>query len=115
MKGLKSIIKNRIPVKIVKDRKGLPWINASLKRLMKRRDKARKKWLKSKSKQHSCHDKDLHERYKDLKRQTQSAMRRAYWTYLEEIITESDPETDNPPNQVCSPKPESAFGDSCVA
>ena len=24
-------------------------------------------------------------------------MRRAYWTYLEEIITESDPETDKPP------------------
>ena len=115
MNGLKSIITSRVPVKIVKDRKGLPWINASLKRLMRRRDKARKKWLKSKSKRHSCHDKDLHERYKELKRQTQSAMRRAYWTYLEDIITESDPKQTNLPNQVCSPKLESASGDLCVA
>ena len=64
MNGLKSVNIEHVPVKIVKDRKGLPWINAELKRLMKQRDKARKKWMKSKSNRRSCHNEMLHLKYK---------------------------------------------------
>ena len=84
--GIKDAIKQHIPTKTLKDRKGLPWVTTALKRLMRKRDKARQKWRKSKGPSGS----ELHIKFQKLKKQTQSAMRRAYWTYIESIITDTD-------------------------
>ena len=97
MNGLKAASKVRVPVKLVKDRHGVPWITAAVKRLMRKRDKARRKWQKSRNSGHTLHNEALYNRYKELKRTAQSAMRRAYWSYLEDIITETDPHDEEPP------------------
>ena len=78
MNGLKSASKKHIPQKLVKDRHGLPWISTDVKRLMRKRDKARHKWQKSRNTNNMLHNEDLFNRYKDLKCKSQSAMRRAY-------------------------------------
>ena len=83
--NLETSIKNNIPHKIAKNKDGCPWINKYLKRLIRKRDRCNKRKKKSGNKV----DK---EKYQKLKQETQRQLRKAYWQYIEGIVT---PETDD--------------------
>ena len=77
-----------VPHKLCKPRDGLPFITTELKRLMRKRDRV---FFQMKKLQRSVsnHDRAAHLRLKhtDLKHKVQKEIRRAYWTYVESIIT----------------------------
>ena len=70
----------------VKD--GHPWITRDVRRLIKKRDR----WYKRKKKSGNARDLKT---YKELKRKTQQEIRRAYWKYIDSIVTPS-PDEENP-------------------
>ncbi|XP_071959873.1 uncharacterized protein [Antedon mediterranea] len=73
-------IKKYIPSKIVKKKESSPWISRSLKRMMRRRDKAYKACTKRGRTQDE-------EKFRLLKSQCQREMRKQYWEYIENMIT----------------------------
>jgi len=83
--NLDNSIKNNIPHKTAKNKDGYPWINRDLKRLIRKRDRSYKRKKKSGNKA----DKN---KYEKLKHETQRQLRKAYWQYVEGIVT---PEVDD--------------------
>ena len=78
-------IKKFIPHKSTKPLNGFPWITQDIKRLMSKRDR-----LYSKKKKTGCAK--LDKQFRALKHQIQREVRKAYWSYVEDIITPLDDE-----------------------
>ena len=87
--SLEKSIKRNAPIKNTRKKDGCPWITSDIKRLIRRRHR----WYKRSRK--SGHSGD-NKKFKDLKRPAQKEIRRAYWKYIDGIMsseTESDLET----------------------
>ncbi len=83
---LEASIKRNIPSKTARKKDGFPWISKDIKKLIKKRDR----WYKRKKKSGNNKDK---KKFKELKRKTQQELRKAYWKYIDGIIS---PSIDNP-------------------
>lgn len=83
---LKTSIQQHIAHKTARPRETSPWIDKSIKRLIRKRDRLDKKMKKSQDKQHQRN-------YKNCKHLVQKKLRQAYWTYVDNIVTPqpSDP------------------------
>ena len=74
-----------IPSKMTKTKYSLPWIDATIKRLMKRRQKLYLRARKS-------NDPDVKNHYKRFRAHVQKVERDAYWRHVSNIFTfENDP------------------------
>ena len=85
---LTSSTSRHIPTKTARQKDKLPWISKEIRSLIKRRDRA------FKCKKKTNHKDDI-KRYKDLKHQVQRKSRRAYWDYIEGIVTPESEEGMN--------------------
>lgn len=65
---------------MAKRRDSSPWITPEIKKLIRKRDRLYKRKKKS-------GDKKSTEKFKIIKRKVQRELRRAYWKYVEEIVT----------------------------
>ena len=83
---LESSISTHVPHKTAKPKDSLPWLTPEIRRLIRLRDRLYKRKKKSANA-------DLTVKFKDLKRLVQRELRRAYWKYIENIVT--PPEDDN--------------------
>jgi hypothetical protein len=82
-------IKSFIPHRQAKKKDSLPWITPSVRKLMKRRNR-----LFCKQKKLSTPDNI--NKYREAKRLLQKALRQAYWSYINNVLTEgSDTQTKN--------------------
>ena len=72
-----------------KGKYGRPWVDHKTKVLLRKRDRAYKKWKKSGD---SGHQQEL----KDLKRQAQCQLRRNYWTHTARLIEDSTADGSRP-------------------
>ena len=86
--SLEESVKEHIPSKLARVKDGHPWITRDVRRLIKKRDR----WYKRKKKSGNARDLKT---YKELKRKTQQEIRRAYWKYIDSIVTPS-PDEANP-------------------
>ena len=73
-------VKDHIPHRHTKGKDQLPWITVQIRRMMKKRDRL---WRQYRDKK----DVRYLERSKDMKAVIQREMRKAYWTYVDSIIT----------------------------
>ena len=89
--ALEDSINRNIPYKTVRKKDGCLWITTYIRRLIKRRDRAYKKKKKSGDKRDTL-------RYKELKSKTQREIRKAYWKYIEDIVT---PRAESDKDQNC--------------
>ncbi len=66
-----------------------------MQKLISKRDKAYVKKQKNRwsNLSNSQYTRELDDRFQDLKRQVQKELRRAYWSYVESIITPMDPDS----------------------
>ncbi|MCG7878228.1 MAG: endonuclease/exonuclease/phosphatase family protein, partial [Candidatus Thiodiazotropha endolucinida] len=80
---LERAINKFIPHKTSKSKDKQPWINAKIRRLMRKRDKL---FLKNRHQPSS----ERLKKYKSLKHHIQSLSRKAYWDYVEDLITPKD-------------------------
>ena len=82
--NLDNSIKNILPHTTAQTKDGYPWINRDLKRLIRKGDRSYKRKKKSgnKADKNKCNT---------LKNETQRQLRKAYWQYVEGIVT---PEVD---------------------
>ena len=88
-----SLMKKHIPTKLLRGKKiNKPWINKKIKSLMRCRDKLFRRMKKTKN------EKDIR-KYKDCKKAVQKQERQSYWTYINNIIEEGDPDSDQQPKQ----------------
>ena len=83
---LNKSIESHVPHKTAREKSNLPWISPEIRRLIHRRDRLYKKKKKSA-------DPQITAKLKDIKRQVQRELRRAYWKYVESIVTPTDDET----------------------
>ena len=86
---LERAINKFIPHKTAKIKDRQPWINIKIRRLMRKRDK-----LYYKHKHQPSSEKSL--KLKSLKHLIQSQSRKAYWDYVEDLIT---PKKENSPDE----------------
>jgi hypothetical protein len=95
VESLQQGIKDHIPSKSPKSRKGLPFMTRSIKRLIRRRDKAyRRKTSARRANKDPQIRRKANKEFADLKREVQKEIRKAYWDHVESIVTPM--ETDNP-------------------
>jgi ATP-dependent helicase YprA (DUF1998 family) len=83
---LEEIVKKHVPHKIAKTKESLPWITPDIRKLIRKRDRLYKQNKKS-------GNTTTAKKFKDIKRKVQRELRRAYWNYIEEIVTPQ--ENDN--------------------
>jgi hypothetical protein len=83
--SLRAAISSFIPHKQARVRENKPWISPALRSLLKRRDRVFKKMRKQGSD-------DLKQKNKELRREAQRLLRRAYWSYLSDTFEDDDPE-----------------------
>jgi hypothetical protein len=83
---LEEIVKKHVPHKIAKTKESLPWITPDIRKLTLKRDRLYKQNKKS-------GNTTTAKKLKDIKRKVQKELRRAYWNYIEEIVTPQ--ENDN--------------------
>lgn len=76
---LSDSITRHVPVRLCGSKRGLPWVDAGLKRLLRKRDKL----LAQSKKGHSQNASHL----KNLKRKIQRETRTKYWEYIRGIVT----------------------------
>ncbi|CAC5423161.1 unnamed protein product [Mytilus coruscus] len=67
-------LKRNIPHKTARTKNGCPWITTDIRRLIRKKDRAYKRKKKS-------NDANDNSKYKELKREAQKQMRKAYWRY----------------------------------
>ncbi len=84
-------------IRTITTRKGthLPFIDKQLQKLITKRDKA---YVKKQKNRHSIHSNSYHTQelddiFQDMKCQVQKELRRAYWSYVESLITPMDPDS----------------------
>ena len=91
--GFVEAIERFIPSKMTKTKYSVPWIDATIKRLVKKRHKLYLCARKSK-------DPDVKIHYKRFRAHVQKVLRDAYWKYVSNIFTfendSSDPDTPKP-------------------
>ena len=80
---LNKSIDTHIPHKLARVKNSLPWISPEIRRLIHRRDRLYKRKKKSA-------DPHIAGKFKDVKRQVQRELRRAYWKYVEGIVTPTE-------------------------
>jgi hypothetical protein len=80
---INSTSKN-IPHKTARNKNGHPWIDAELKKQIRRQQRLYKKMKKT-------GDPDIKKAYMKHKHHLQKLTRQAYWRYIEGIITPDDP------------------------
>lgn len=81
--GLKEIIKQHVPHITPKAKYGKPWVDAKSKGLIRKRDRAFKRWKKSRDPDHLAE-------LKLLKRQVQRQLRRNYWTFTSNMFEDNE-------------------------
>ena len=74
-------INEHIPTRTIKESMRLPWVTTSLRRLGRRRDRA------SKRARRNGHDPRLRALARQLKHDHQRAMRKAYWDFIDNLIS----------------------------
>ena len=88
--GFVEAVERFIPSKMTKTKDSVPWIDATIKRLVKKRHKLYLRARKSK-------DPDVKIHYKRFRAHVQKVLRDAYWKYVSNIFTfendSSDPDT----------------------
>ena len=88
--GFVEVVERFIPSKMTKIKYSVPWIDVTIKRLVKKRNKLYLRARKSK-------DPDVKIHYKWLRGHAQKVFRDAYWKYVSKIFTfendSSDPDT----------------------
>ena len=83
--GFLEAVERFIPTKMTKTKNSLPWIDATIKRLMKRHQKLCLRARKS-------NDPDVKNHYKWFRAHVQKVERDAYWRHVFNIFTfENDP------------------------
>ena len=91
--GFVEAVERFIPSKMTKTKYSVPWIDATIKRLVKKRHKLYLRARKSK-------DPDVKIHYKRFRAHVQKVLRDAYWKYISNIFTfendSSDPDTPKP-------------------
>ncbi|KAL8598749.1 hypothetical protein ACOMHN_033313 [Nucella lapillus] len=80
--GLQAAVKNFVPHITLKTKSSKPWVDPETKKMIRRRDRLYKKWKKTK-------DEGLQNQIKVMKRHIQRRLRRAYWSFTENLITDS--------------------------
>ena len=84
-----------IPTKMLKIKDSLPYITPEITKLIKRRDRLYKN--KKKKQRHfdwsTPSHRSIEEKLRNIKREIQLKSRRAYWKYIESIITPEDTES----------------------
>lgn len=82
-----------VPHKMCKPRNGLPYITSVIKKLARKRDRVYNQMKKTEQNvfNHNRASR-LKEKHKDLKHRLQLEMRRAYWNYVDSVITPLDTE-----------------------
>ncbi|VDI21854.1 Hypothetical predicted protein [Mytilus galloprovincialis] len=85
-------VNNHIPHKTAKQKDSLPWLTPNIRKLIHRRDRLYKKKKKSA-------DPKITSKFIETKQMVQRELRRAYWKYIENIVT---PKEEN--NQYSSMK-----------
>ncbi len=80
-------IQTFIPSKTTKSRDSCPWLDDDLKRKIRRRDRAHKSSRRTGRA-------EAEKRFLKLKQEVQRDQRRAYWKYVESIITPQDSDTN---------------------
>ena len=83
-------ISRNVPSKMSSTRTNVPWLTPPLRKLINRKNKLYYKARKSRQPQ-------LWAKYKCVKRDTQKALRKAEWTYMNEILTDGLSSNDNKP------------------
>lgn len=86
-------IQRFVPTKVCGKKNKLPYINRDIRCLIRKRDRLYQR-IKSAQKDVSQHNwvSKMRERHHQLKKEIQRSIRRAYWTYIEGIITPMDEE-----------------------
>ena len=91
--GFVEAVERFIPSKMTKTKYSVPWIDATIKRLVKKRHKLYLRARKSK-------DPDVKIHYKRFRAHVQKVLRDAYWKHVSNIFTfendSSDPDTPKP-------------------
>ena len=91
--GFVEAVERFIPSKMTKTKYFVPWIDVTIKRLVKKRNKLYLRARKSK-------DPDFKIHYKWFRAHVQKVLRDAYWKYVSNIFTfkkdSSDPDTPKP-------------------
>ena len=91
--GFVEAVERFIPSKMTKTKYSVPWIDLTIKRLVKKRNKLYLRARKSK-------DPDVKIHYKRFRAHVQKVLRDAYWKYVSNIFTfendSSDPNTPKP-------------------
>ncbi|MES9951110.1 MAG: hypothetical protein ABW118_19300, partial [Candidatus Thiodiazotropha sp.] len=84
-------IERFIPIKMTKTKYSVPWINSSIKRLIRKRDKLYFRARKSSSP-------DIKNHYKRFRAHVQKAIRDAYWIHITNIFSfeAENPDPDSP-------------------
>ena len=91
-------IENHIPTKHLTAKDSLPYITPDIIKLIKRRDRLYKN-RKRKQRRFDFSTssyKSIEEKLRNIKREIQLKTRRAYWKYIESIITPLEPENNEP-------------------
>ena len=90
---LKDGIAKHVPTKKARTGNDKPWVTTKLRRLIKKRDR-----LFTRQKRNT--NREVKEQYKEVKKVVQKEMRKAYWDYMESIVTP----TTEAENAKCSKK-----------
>jgi hypothetical protein len=84
--GLEKSVSANVPHKTAKSKDNIPWITPEIRKHIRQRDRLYKRMKKSS-------DQNDRKKFRELRRNVQKELRRAYWTYIEDIVTPKD--TDN--------------------
>jgi hypothetical protein len=77
---LEDSVKRNIPTKMTKSKDRCPWISHDIRKLIKKRDR----WYKRMKKSGNGADRS---KFKELKKTTQRELRKAYWRYIDGVVT----------------------------
>ncbi|KAL8562763.1 hypothetical protein ACOMHN_022638 [Nucella lapillus] len=80
--GLQAAVKNCVPHITLKIKSSKPWVDPETKKMIRRRDRLYTKWKKTE-------DEGLQNQIKVMKRHIQRRLRRAYWSFTENLIKDS--------------------------
>ena len=84
---VKQSIKENIPEKMMRKKEEHPWITKEIRNMIRKRDRAYRKWKKHKTDQ-------LDDELRVQRRLVQKTLRRAHWDYLDGLFTEQETDED---------------------
>ena len=80
------LIDKYIPSKIARKRCSLPWITPNIRKLIRKQNKVHHRYK-------VFHSQDLLEKFKLLKHQVQSEIRKSYWSYISDMVSPTSVES----------------------